>query len=124
MEENIIYNLAEKENVEKYLDYHKLYDEYKITDEDTIIDEYLAHKINYLYNYNVNQLKKIIDFYNTYNNNAIKIIKKKKNDIIDIIVNYELDINNESIVNERKKLWFYIKEIKADKYLSKYIIFN
>ena len=46
------------------------------------------------------------------------------NDIIDAIVTYELDVNNGPIVNKRKKLWFYIKEIKADKYLSKYIIFN
>ena len=124
MEENIVYSLFEKENNNYSLDFDKLYDEYKIADEDTIVDEHFAHTINYSYNYNVNELKKIIEFYNSYNNSAIKLIKKKKNDIIDVIVSYELDIDNEFIVNKRKKLWFYIKEIKADKYLSKYIIFN
>tara|TARA_A100001011_G_scaffold399797_1_gene510271 strand:- start:1329 stop:1703 length:375 start_codon:yes stop_codon:yes gene_type:complete len=124
MEENIVYNLVEKENGKNLFDYNKLYDEYEITDQDTIIDEYYAHTVNYSCNYNMNELKKIIEFYNSYNNGSIKLIKKKKNDIIDVLVKYELDINNEFIVNKRKKLWFYIKEIKADKYLSKYIIFN
>ena len=124
MEENIIYNLYEKESDRNLVNFDELYDEYDINDEDTFIDEYFAHKLNYSSNYNVNELKKIIDFYNTYNNNEIKLIKKRKDDIIDAIINYELDIRNEAIVNKRKKLWFYIKEIKADKYLSKYIIFN
>ena len=124
MEENIVYSLVEKENNDYSLDFDKLYDEYKIVDEDTIVDEHFAHTINYSCNYNMNELKKIIEFYNSYNNSAIKLIKKKKNDIIDAIVSYEMDLNNETIVNRRKKLWFYIKEIKADKYLSKYIIFN
>tara|TARA_E500000178_G_scaffold320878_1_gene344329 strand:+ start:966 stop:1340 length:375 start_codon:yes stop_codon:yes gene_type:complete len=124
MEENIVYSLVEKENNDYSLDFDKLYDEYKIVDQDAIVDEYFAHTINYSSNYNINDLKKIIEFYNSYNNNAIKLIKKKKSDIIDAIVTYELDVNNGPIVNKRKKLWFYIKEIKADKYLSKYIIFN
>ena len=97
MEENIVYSLFEKENNNYSLDFDKLYDEYKIADEDTIVDEHFAHTINYSYNYNVNELKKIIEFYNSYNNSAIKLIKKKKNDIIDAIVSYELDVNNDGL---------------------------
>ena len=79
--------------------------------------------MDYSTNYNVNDLKTILDYYCTYNKNITKN-KRKKNDLIDVIVEFEMNIDNIELVSQRKRLWFYIKEIKQDKYLSKYIIFN
>jgi hypothetical protein len=124
MEQNIIYNLTEDFNRETRVDIDVLYNEYDISDQDKVVDEYMANKLDYSLNYNVNDLKKIIEFYNTHDKNTVKPHKKRKDHMIDAILQYELDINNVFIVNKRKKLWFYIKEIKNDKYLSKYIIFN
>ena len=50
--------------------------------------------------------------------------KKKKSELIDDIVNYEMDVINKEIVEKRKRLWSYIEEIKIDKYLSKYLILD
>ena len=124
MEQNIIYNLTEDFNRETRVDIDVLYNEYDISDQDKVVDEYMANKLDYSLNYNVIDLKKIIEFYNSQYKNTVKPHKKRKDDMIDAILQYELDINNVFIVNKRKKLWFYIKEIKNDKYLSKYIIFN
>ena len=41
---------------------------------------------------------------------------------LDDIIAFELDDENSELVEKRKRLWFYINEIKNDKYLSKFII--
>mgnify|MGYP001278638973 FL=1 len=75
---------------------------------------------NYNSNYTIKELKHIIDYYN------ISFLNKKikKKDIIEKIVDFELDQENLCIVNKRKQLWFYIKELNNDKYLSKYILID
>ena len=55
-----------------------------------------------------------------------EISKRKKNKqelIVDIIL-FELNPENEYIAFKRKQLWEYMKEIKADKYLSKFLILD
>ena len=126
MKENISYELTEIERLKEDIDFSKLYDNYlddNCSNKNCSIDREMALKIDYSTNYNVNDLKTILDYYSTYNKNIIKN-KRKKNDLIDTIVDFEININNIELVSQRKRLWFYIKEIKQDKYLSKYIIFN
>ena len=56
----------------------------------------------------------------------MKYLKEKKNKqelIVDIIL-FELNPENEYIVFKRKQLWGYMKDIKADKYLSKFLILD
>ena len=48
--------------------------------------------------------------------------KKKKAELIDDIIAFELDNENCEVVETRKRLWFYVNEIKNDNYLSKFII--
>ena len=56
--------------------------------------------------------------------NKKKHVKKKKDELIKDIVQFEEDELNTNVVNRRKELWFYIDELKSDKYLQKHIIFN
>ena len=76
--------------------------------------------VNYYYysmNYNVKQLLIICDFYGLKN-----LKKKNKLNIIDSIVNFEEKNENIDIVNKRKHLWYYIEELKRDKFMKKYIL--
>ncbi len=72
--------------------------------------------------YVVADLLRICDYYG-----LLKLVKKtlkcKKQDIIDIIVLFETNKENEAIVNKRHQLWSYIMELKADKYMKQFIAF-
>jgi|TARA_B110000902_G_C14028488_1_gene483111 hypothetical protein len=82
------------------------------------VDQYETMDLNYNTNFTKKQLDRIAEYY--------EISKRKKNKqelIIDIIL-FELNPENEYIVFKRKQLWEYMKEIKADKYLSKFLILD
>jgi len=81
-------------------------------DEDTV----LSDKINY----NINYLKK--DLVHIMNYYGLSIRKKKKSDLIDDIVEFENEPDNQFIVDHRKTLWFYWDELSNDEYLSKFVI--
>ena len=82
------------------------------------MDDYIALEINYQTNFTKKELERIADYY------KISKRKKKKADLVTDIVIYEKNIDNFSVVHQRKKLWSYIKEIKEDKYLSKFLILD
>ena len=50
--------------------------------------------------------------------------KKRKDELIQDIILFEQEPDNIEIVYRRKKLWVYMQEIKDDKYLRKFLIFN
>ena len=82
------------------------------------IDQYETMVLNYNTNFTKKQLERIAEYY--------EISKRKKNKqelIVDIIL-FELNPENEYIAFKRKQLWEYMKEIKADKYLSKFLILD
>ena len=108
-------------------------------------DRILALSLSYDTNYKITDLSKIAEYYSisltklndiensnaktNANANAIaknkkKNVKKKKDELIKEIVEFEEDELNTNVVNRRKELWFYIDELKSDKYLQKHIIFN
>lgn len=68
--------------------------------------------------YTKKELSRIAEYYD------ISRRKKKKNDLIDDIVTFELNLLNSELVERRKRLWGYIEEIKIDKFLSKYLILD
>jgi len=82
------------------------------TDEDSI----LSDKINYDINYLKKDLVHIMNYY------GLSIRKKKKSDLIDDIVEFENEPDNQFIVDHRKTLWFYWDELSNDEYLSKFVI--
>ena len=83
-------------------------------------DHKLALETDYNTNYNVKQLKQIITYY------KIQLDKRnfKKKELINEIIIFELDNDNKNIVNKRKQLWFYMKQLKEDKCLNKFILFD
>ena len=87
-------------------------------EQNTDMEDFSALEVHYQTNFIKSQLEKIADYYN------ISKRKKKKDELIQDIVIFEIDPNNIEIVFRRKKLWAYMKEIKEDRYLSKFLIFN
>lgn len=81
-----------------------------------IIDHSLANEIHYSLNYTLPMLQHICGFY------EIPYKRVKKQDLITSLVVFESNPDHIDIVEERKRMWFYMEELKANKYLSKYII--
>lgn len=67
--------------------------------------------------FDLGEIKRICKYYGLREN------KEKDSLILDIIL-FEKNPDNFKIVYKRKKLWDYMREIKEDKYLSKYLIFD
>ena len=82
-------------------------------------DEIFSKKVNYNVNFTVKQLSMICDYYGILK--AMKGRNKNKNDLIEALVAFESDSSNSIIVLQRKKLWFYLEELKRDSYLKKFI---
>jgi hypothetical protein len=83
---------------------------------DYLVFDYL----NYSKNYSVKELMLICEFYNIAK--ELKIIKAKKETIINAIQLYESDSTNYEIVAKRHNFWFYMKELKNDKFMKKFIL--
>lgn len=82
------------------------------------LDDYAALVAHYSINHTVKELTRIAEYY------SLSKRKKKKDELIEDIVMFEKDVSNIEVVYKRKKLWDYIKEIKEDKYLSKFLILD
>lgn len=128
---NIIFSMKEKERKElKEVNEEALYEEILssvdtitecIEEEESYLNEmgdYMAQQINYSTNYTKKELEKIADYY------EIPKRRKKKDILIEEILMFEFEPENVCQVYQRKKLWGYIKELKEDKYLRQFIIFD
>jgi hypothetical protein len=83
-------------------------------------DDVFVEIKNYDMNYTLKQLLFICEYYNI--SKGIKLNKMKKQDIIEQIIIFENDISNFNIVTKRKQLWYFMDELKSDKFMKKYII--
>tara|TARA_B100000795_G_scaffold101648_1_gene74825 strand:+ start:2349 stop:2774 length:426 start_codon:yes stop_codon:yes gene_type:complete len=72
-------------------------------------------------------------FYEEYTKKELEIIadyyyiskrKKRKLELIQDIILFEIDTQNNERTQKRKLMWFYISEIESDSYLKKFIIFK
>ena len=81
-------------------------------DEDTI----LSLQIDYCENYTIKLLQQIAGYY------KFKKTKIKKEHLIQLIIEFEINPENSVTVYNRKRLWHYLNELKADEYFSKYIL--
>ena len=86
--------------------------------EDTMLTDMKIYDMNF----NVKQLTLICDYYDITKN--IRMAKLKKQDIIEQIILFENTPENFEIVMKRKELWYYIGELKNDKIMKKYILWN
>ena len=81
-------------------------------------DNWFALVYEYDTNYTKKELDKIADYY------EISKRKKRKMELCEDIVIFEMNPENADLVNHRKLMWFYFEEIKKDNYLKKFIILD
>ena len=124
MEENVNYKISET-NEDVNVEYNDILDLVNNMDNDMVHDEnqdysneYAAYIYDYDYNYTKKELDKIADYY------EISKRKKKKMELIEDVVLFELDEHNDEIVSRRKLMWFYFEQLKNDKYLKKFLILD
>tara|TARA_Y100000816_G_scaffold269808_1_gene233038 strand:+ start:48 stop:425 length:378 start_codon:yes stop_codon:yes gene_type:complete len=122
MSENIIVNIVEKTNDETFFDgnditlIENLIENEKIEENtDNSEDTTMAMHMEYDLNFNVKQLKAIANYY------KINIKKMKKEEIIENIILFELADENQSIVYTRKRLWFFVEELKNNDFFKNII---
>ena len=48
--------------------------------------------------------------------------KYNKEQIIDFLVSFESDIKNSDIVFKRQNMWFYMNELKNDRFMKKFVL--
>jgi hypothetical protein len=77
------------------------------------------HFVNYGNN-TIKELLLICDYYGI--TKEFKLAKSTKTQIIHILTDFELLLSNRDIVFKRKNMWFYINELKNDKFMKKYIL--
>ena len=81
---------------------------------------FMTHTVNYQINYTVKQLMLICDFYGI--SKGLKAYKCNKDEIINTLIHFENEHMNEEIVFRRQNMWFYINELKNDKFMKKYVL--
>ena len=74
-------------------------------------------KLYYNSNFNIKGLTQILQYYGLQKNKMVK------EEMIQVLLFFETDEANKPIVEKRVRLWKYIRELKADPYFSKYILF-
>lgn len=84
------------------------------------IDYKIKSNMEIYANYNRQQLIQICDFYNLTRTFGLR--NKKKEALINIIILFEMDDDNQEIVNKRLTYWFFINELKKDPVMRQYII--
>ena len=112
MNENITFTLSETiESNRENVSYEELLEEVNN------MDDFVAIEVNYECNFTKKELVRIAEYYEL---EKCKRIKKKE--LIRNIVLFEKNPENTFIVFQRKKLWDYIREIKDDNYLRKFLL--
>ena len=80
----------------------------------------IPQMINYNENYTVKELLLICEYYGFAKD--LKQNKYNKEQIIDCLVTFESEPNNSDIVFKRQNMWFYINELKNDKFMKKFVL--
>jgi hypothetical protein len=123
--ENIKLNLVDNsdninlpDNEDSLLELFNKLDNHNILDYNNSIN--ISQIINYGDNFTLKDIMIICDYYGIAKD--IKSNKCNKQQTIEILVQFETCINNFEIVAKRKRLWFYMNELKKDKFIKKYIL--
>jgi hypothetical protein len=80
----------------------------------------VTQMVNYRENFTVKELLLICDYYGFAK--ELKNNKCNKEQIIEILVSFESDLNNYEVIFKRQNMWFYINEIKNDKFMKKFLL--
>ena len=120
--DNIFFSLIEEEgedNNELHLT-EMLNEIYKCDFTNENDDLIIPQIINYRENFTVKELLLICDYYGIAK--ELKSNKCNKCEIIEFLVIFESNPMNSEIVFKRQNLWFYINELKNDKFMKKYVL--
>ena len=82
-------------------------------------DLLFAEISNYDLNFNMKQIIIICNYYNIVCNKKMW----KKIDYIKAILEFEHNTENYETVLRRKQMWFYMEELKTDKFMKQFILF-
>jgi hypothetical protein len=117
---NIIFSIEEEESNTKF-DMDALMGEIEI---DEMFDDFNLNPISFHYreNFTIKELFLICDYYGI--GKDLKTKKCKKEIIVKVLVDFESNNENNDIVAKRKTLWYYINELKNDKFMKKYILWQ
>lgn len=83
-------------------------------------DLLIPQMLNYNDNFTVRQLLIICEYYGFAKD--VKTNKYNKEQIINFLVSFESDPKNSDIVFKRQNMWFYMNELKNDKFMKKFIL--
>jgi hypothetical protein len=81
---------------------------------------YVSNIMNYTDNFTVKELLLICEYYGI--SKELKANKCKKDMIINILLEFESNPLNSEIVFKRQNMWFYMNELKNDKFMKKFIL--
>ena len=120
MNENIIVNIIEEDKqIDDNIFLNNIDNIENIINEETMSDDNqdttMAMQLEYSLNYNLKQLKAIANYY------KINTRKLKKDEIIENIILFEVAEENQSIVYTRKRLWYFVEELKNDEFFNNII---
>jgi hypothetical protein len=89
-----------------------------------LLDEDMFEAMCYEYkiNYTVKELLLICDYYGI--SKEMKSNKYNKEEIINVLVQFENNPINNDIFLRRQKMWYFIDKLKNDKFMKKYILWN
>jgi hypothetical protein len=71
---------------------------------------------------NIKDLLLICEYYGFAK--EIRTNKYNKNDVVHMLFVFERDLNNQQIVAIRRQLWYYMNELKKDKFMKKFVIWK
>ena len=84
------------------------------------INSIVTESNNYSVNFTIKQLLVICDYYGL--SKTLKPNKNNKEFIVNALVLFEKDYANQEIVFKRRNMWYFMAELKNDKFMKKYII--
>jgi hypothetical protein len=116
--ENILFSFQDAEQEEwNLLELEKQFQEFheELGNEDKLISDIHFYNANY----NIKQLSFIMEFYGFCKEK--RFLKKKE--MISYIMMFENNPENRDLVLRRKTLWFYLYELKNDKFMRRFLIY-
>ena len=122
IDENISFSINDKELVDNNdFDLNELLKSLESTNIGEIKhDFFVSQTLHYEVNFTVKELMLICEYYGI--SKDLKSNRCNKTEIIFFLVKFENEPNNEDIVSKRRNMWFYINEIKNDKFMKKYVL--
>jgi hypothetical protein len=122
-DDNIIFSLdeCEENNTEKTdFDINAIMQQFEHTDMNA--DLMVPHIIHYHENFTNKELLVICDYYGIGKELRSRKNKYNKDIIIQYLVEFESNPENNDIVFKRQNMWFYINELKNDKFMKKFLL--